>query len=329
MDTASGRRHLRMKVADEALRAARLERTDAQRQLELQLKQQYIEAVLARDTLDFALEVQASQGKMLELNQIRYKAGAISETDVAKVETAKLEADQDVDRATQNLRAAKIAVAFLLGARGPIPDFKIEQDLPRFSIPAALAGASVDALLKEAIDHRPDLKAFEVEQRRAETAIAAARRQRVPDVALSAQFAGEGTGNQALQPPTLTFGVTTTLPLFYQFQGEMQKAEADLRSQQLGRVKAEARVASEVESAWAAFTGTQRRVERMEARLLDRARRARDLVQIQYQKGAASLLEYLDAQRTYIAVYVEYLGDLADYWAAVYQLEAAVGMELR
>ena len=113
MDTASGRRHLRMKVADEALRAARLERGDAQRQLELQLKQQYIEAVLARDTLDFALEVQASQAKMLELNQIRYKAGAISETDVAKVETAKLEADQDVDRATQNLRAAKLAVAFL------------------------------------------------------------------------------------------------------------------------------------------------------------------------------------------------------------------------
>ena len=109
----------------------------------------------------------------------------------------------------------------------------------------------------------------------------------------------------------------------------MQRAEADLRTQELGRVKAEARVASEVESALAAFTGTQRRVERMESRLLDRARRARDLVQIQYQKGAASLLEYLDAQRTFIAVYVEYLGDLADYWTAVYQLEAAVGMELR
>ena len=67
----------------------------------------------------------------------------------------------------------------------------------------------------------------------------------------------------------------------------------------------------------------------MEGRLLERVKRARDLVSLQYQKGAASLLEYLDAQRTFIANNVEYLSDLASYWTAVYQLEAAVGMDLR
>jgi cobalt-zinc-cadmium efflux system outer membrane protein len=67
----------------------------------------------------------------------------------------------------------------------------------------------------------------------------------------------------------------------------------------------------------------------MEGRLLERSKRARDLVQLQYQKGAASLLEYLDAQRTYIANNVEYLQELANYWIAVYQLEAAVGMDMR
>ena len=50
---------------------------------------------------------------------------------------------------------------------------------------------------------------------------------------------------------------------------------------------------------------------------------------LQYQKGAASLLEYLDANRTFIATMVEYLQDLTNYWTAVYQLEAAIGMELR
>jgi cobalt-zinc-cadmium efflux system outer membrane protein len=48
-------------------------------------------------------------------------------------------------------------------------------------------------------------------------------------------------------------------------------------------------------------------------------------VEIQYQKGAASLLEYLDAQRTYIAVNLESLQDLAGYWTAVFKLEQALG----
>ena len=62
--------------------------------------------------------------------------------------------------------------------------------------------------------------------------------------------------------------------------------------------------------------------------LLQSARRARDLVEIQYRKGAASLLEYLDAQRTYISVNLESLQDLAGYWTAVFKLEQALGRPL-
>ena len=63
--------------------------------------------------------------------------------------------------------------------------------------------------------------------------------------------------------------------------------------------------------------------------LLESAKGAFDIVAAQYDKGAASLTDYLDALRTYIATKNEYFGDLASYWTAVYQLEAAVGKELR
>ena len=67
----------------------------------------------------------------------------------------------------------------------------------------------------------------------------------------------------------------------------------------------------------------------MEGSLLERAGRARDLVRFQYEKGAASLFEFLDAQRTFLATRTEYLQNLNDYWSAVFQLEQATGMELR
>jgi cobalt-zinc-cadmium efflux system outer membrane protein len=62
--------------------------------------------------------------------------------------------------------------------------------------------------------------------------------------------------------------------------------------------------------------------------LLQSARTARDITRLQFEKGAASLTDFLDAQRTYIATNVEYFGDLTTYWTAVFQLEQAVGMEL-
>jgi cobalt-zinc-cadmium efflux system outer membrane protein len=48
-------------------------------------------------------------------------------------------------------------------------------------------------------------------------------------------------------------------------------------------------------------------------------------VEIQYQKGAASLLDYLDAQRTHLTNEIDYLAALATFWTAVFQLEQAVG----
>ncbi|MDB4970948.1 MAG: Heavy metal efflux outer membrane protein CzcC family [Myxococcales bacterium] len=329
-DSLSGKRWLRLKVARAALAAARMNRSDAQRTLELEVKTAYIQAVLARDSLDFALQVQGGANQIFQLNQTRYNAGAISEAELAKIETAKLQADQAVDVSTQALRAAKLQLAFFLGVRGSVPDFHVDQDLPRFVIPPSLANATAATLLDEAVQHRPDLRAAEHQRARAEAAIALARRDRFPDISLNLQYQQQaGFNASAAQPPTVSLGLMGTLPLFYFQRGEILRAEAELRAQQLQRGKLEAQLSSDVESAFNAFASTRKLVERMESRLLDRSRRARDLVSLQYQKGAASLLEYLDAQRTYIANNVDYLQELASYWTAVYQLEAAVGMDLR
>jgi cobalt-zinc-cadmium efflux system outer membrane protein len=355
-DSLSGKRYLRLKVARAALQAAKMTRADAQRTLEFTLKQQYIQAVLARDALDFALEVQKSSTLTFEKVQLRYEKGAISEADEAKIETAKLEADQAVDAASQALRVAKVGLAYLLGVRAVVPDYRVEQDLPHFVISPRLQAASREGLLDEALGHRPDLRALQFQRDRAGAAVALARRLRFPDLALNFQFSQQGTtsfctdnagkamltpvnagcptpgvGNLVTpaSPPTFPVGLSGTLPLFYLQAGEIRKAEADYRTQDLSLAKQHAQVVADVETAFANFDTTRKLVQRMEARLLERSKRARDLVAVQYDKGAVSLLELLDAQRQYIATNVEYLQDLANYWTAVFQLEQAVGMDLR
>jgi cobalt-zinc-cadmium efflux system outer membrane protein len=332
-DSLSGKRGLRLRVARAALAAAREGRADVRRNLEFQVKQQYIQAVLARDQLDFALEVQTSVGRTFDLTHLRYVKGAISEADDAKVETAKLEADQAVTAARRSLDVAKLGLAFLLGVRGAVPSFEVDADLPRYAVPPPLAGATRDTLLDEAIQRRPDLRAQRLQLERAQSSVALARRLRFPDIALDINYQQAGSGgigtNAPLTPPTLTFGLTAPVPLLYQQQGEIRKAEADALAQDAQRAKLEAEVANDVGAAYSGYASSRELVQRMEGRLLDRAKRARDLAHVQYEKGAASLLELLDADRTYIATNVEYLNDLAGYWTAVFQLEQATGLDLR
>jgi outer membrane protein, heavy metal efflux system len=338
VDALSGKRHLRVHTAEAALAAAKMQRADADRTLGLEVEQQYFQAVLAAASLDFAREVATDANATFQLNQVRYKAGAISEVDLARIEAAKLEADQAVDGALQALRQSKVALAFLLGQRRAFADFTIESHQLHFTAPAGLETATPDALVQRAIDARPDLRAQDRQRERATSSAALARRQRFPDVGVDLQYQQEGSGDTppktgpgsqgSITPPTLTLGITSTLPLFYQQQGEIKRADADVRLQEVTLAKTRAQIVSDVESSFDAYRTSERLVRRMEDRLLDRAKRSRDLVELQYKKGAASLLEYLDARRTYIATNLEYLQDLTGWWNAYFQLQAATASEL-
>jgi cobalt-zinc-cadmium efflux system outer membrane protein len=328
VDTLSGKRGLRRSVAEAALAAARLGRADALRTLELQVKQTYFQAVAAGAALELARETAESAKHTFDLNQIRYKSGAISEVDLSRTETAKLQAEQTVDAATLSVRTAKVQLAFLLGQRHLFNDFAVDAGQLRSTTPASLQTASVASLVDRAMQTRPDLRAQESQRMRAAQSVALAHRQRFPDFGLGVQYSEQGTGSGAVSPPTLELSLTGTLPFFYQQQGEIKKAEADARTQDAQAAKLRAQVVADVENAYAGYQTAQHQVQRMEGRLLDRAQRARQLVELQYQKGAASLLEYLDAQRTYVAVKGEYIQDLTAYWNAIFQIESATATEV-
>lgn len=323
----TGKRGLRIEVAQAALEGARRSRADAERILTFQVRRQYLAAVLATGSLAVAREGGAAADRTFELDRTRYRAGAVSEAEEARAETAALEAAQAVQSATQALGVARIALAFLLGVRGTPSDFEVDAEFPPFAVPPRLASAARDALIRQALDRRPDLEALRRQRDRAEAALAQARRSVFPDVTLTLSAYGQGRGESAIQPPTFLLGVGMPLPILDQSQGAVAKAEADLEAQTAALAKGEAQVVSDVGTAEAGWRSARDQVERMEGRLLDRARRARDLVRLQYEKGTASLLELLDAQRTFLAVSLEALNDRAAYWTAVYQLDAAVGWE--
>ena len=327
-DSISGKRGLRTSAANLALEVARKGEADARRTLEGMLRQSYLQTVAARQALATQKEAQETLGHLADLIRARYEHGSISEVDVLKVETEKLTADQQVERSERDLDAAKSQLAFMLGARGRVPVFDVDPELPSYLVPPTLQGATVDSLLDVARKQRPDLAGAKISRDRAEASVRSSQRLRFPDVEMSAGVSGQGSYSSAINPPTFSFGLSLTPPIFNRFEGEIVKAKADLTVQKAQLVKTEAQVLNDVQTAFTQFKSARSRVERAERELLEHAKHTRDLVQLQYQKGAASLLEYLDAQRILISTKLDYQGDLSDYWLAVVLIGQAVGVEL-
>jgi cobalt-zinc-cadmium efflux system outer membrane protein len=338
-DWLSGKRGLRLEVARNALAAAKMSRRDAERTIAAQVKSAYAQVAQGALNYRFAKDVVESQQTTLEKFRARYRHGAIGDADLQRIEVQKLEADQALDSAEQALRQARIALAFLLGVRGTVPEFEVDTRELDYSVPSALRGATEISLLRTAVDHRPDLIALGYLMQQAEAQVRLNKRQQFPDITLSLNYAFGGFGgwstNGSIQAPIFTVGLSLPLPIFYSLAGEIRQAEAQFDTNALQRAKTAAQVVNDVSTAFAAFVAAKRLAERMEGPrrdgggLLKSARGAFELVAIQYDKGAASLTDYLDAFRTYVATRTEYYGDLTNYWTAVYQLEAAVAMELR
>jgi cobalt-zinc-cadmium efflux system outer membrane protein len=329
-DSITGKRILRVKVARNVLAAAKMSRADAERTIAFAVKSAYLQVAQGVLGYKFTRDVAETNARTLSLVQARFHSGAINEGDLARVQTQKLESDQALDQAAQALRQSRAALAFLIGVRGRVPNFDVDTNVLNFASPALLTGTTEEKLLRTAFDHRPDLVALGYQRAAAEAQLALVRRQRFPDITLGVNYSQTGVGQNALSPPMITVNLSAPLPAFYQMQGEVKQAQAQYTTNSLEQAKTTAQIASDIAGDFAAYEMSREMVQRMESGgLLQSARTARDVTRLQYEKGAASLTDFLDAQRTYIATNVEYFGDLTNYWTAVFQLEEAVGTELR
>jgi len=328
-NTLSGKRSLRQRIAGFALETARMARLDAQRNLEFAVKQAYFALLASQRSLAFARETQKFSTQLLEITQLRYPA-VINEGQLARVTTDKLSADGAVLSAEGAEAQAQAALGFLLGERDGTRTFQGDEASLNSHLPPRSVTPDAEELLRVAETTRPDLKAVLASTQRAEASVSLANRLRIPDMTLSVQWYAIGRAQNSVQPPQLSIGLTLNLPVFYQQQGDILKAEADRRTQLVSADKLRAQIAADIRNSVAVFGAARRQTELMESGgMLAQARRARDVLRLQYEAGSAQLTDYLDAERTFVGTNLQYMQGLSALRTALAQLEQAIGADLR
>jgi cobalt-zinc-cadmium efflux system outer membrane protein len=312
------KRELRLESAQKATGIVMSGQADLERSLLFTLRMAFVQTLQEKAVLDLAKENLAYYDHVLDVNRERYKAGAIAQVDLDRLELQRVTYEADLQIAEESLETAKILLLMLLNDRTPVAQFDVTG---RYDF--STQTASPEEVRQTALDTRPDLKAAVEAIDKAQTDHKLA----ISNGSTDPTFSTWWTHNRFAHE-TLGASVSIPLRIFDRNQGEKLRTQSDIdRNAKLAEAT-RAQVLSDVDSADATVTSTVTLLQPYKDRYLQQALRVRDTIAFSYEHGAASLLDFLSAQAEYRSVQVNYLNLVASYLNAANQLNLAVGREV-
>jgi cobalt-zinc-cadmium efflux system outer membrane protein len=312
-----GKRGLRIEGADAGIAAAHGQERDALRQLRAAVKDAYFRALRDDRALAFATENERRHRDVVALQARRFRSGDISEVDFRKIEVEGLRFLSDLEDARRSSAEDQNLLGRLVGADRPVT---------ALGEPVApVIPEDPDALIQQAQTHRPDLLALERSRAQAALALQVAKRERYPDVTVGATYLNDQWTRGGDMRNTIGLGLSVPLPLLNQNQGSIAQAEVALRQAdtQLNRTRLD--IVRDVRDALAAYRSARALREKYETGYLERSHVTLTGAEASYRAGAASLIDYLDAERTYTATQLNYLDTVLAMRVGTAAIELAVG----
>ena len=226
----------------------------------------------------------------------------------------------------------------LLASVDGAPDENMAQDNDQEQFPESLQAAPLELVWKfddrpvlqtfeelrnMALNERPDVRAARYMLQAAESALRLARAQRTRDVIVSYEYQRVGSDHAA--------GVVAQIPLFaYNNQrAGIAQAEADVRAAEALVKQAELQAMTDVGKAYQSHLTARRKLDLYNSHNLAQVEKLRQIATYSYREGASSLIELLDAQRSYNQALTSYNQARADYQSSLWQLEQTTGHSLR
>jgi cobalt-zinc-cadmium efflux system outer membrane protein len=308
------KRQHRLGAAQDQTAVTSAQVADNERTLTFNVASQFISAVLAQADLDLAEKDLASFQQTVDIGEARFQAGSMSEGDLLKIKLQLLQFQMDVSAARLARVQALASLRQLLGYESVPENYEIAGDLEYK--PVKLGEDDLKAM---ALRQRPDLRAAQLGVTAAQSQYALAQANGKHDLGVTFTYNHLGGVNTG----SLFFNIQ--MPIFDRNQGEIARTQyAITQSRELSSEQSSIAL-TDVANAYESLRTNDQVVQLYQSGYLKQAEDSRDISQYAYQRGAASLLDYLDAERSYRATELAYRQSLAIYMVALEQLRQAVG----
>ena len=308
------KRQHRLQAAKDITAATRSTVADNERQLVFNVTQQFVAVLLAQSTIDFTQQDLDSFQKTVDISETRYKAGDMSEGDLLKIKLQMLQFQNDVLAAKLAKVQALASLRQFLGYESAPDNYDVEGELDYQAVRGGL-----DDLKALALRTRPDLQAAQQNVTAAKSAELLAEANGKRDLGASFNYSHVAATN------TGAFFFNIQLPIFDRNQGEIARTRFVITQNQELASETAQQVLTDVVDAYSSLRTSEQIVQLYQGGYVDQAKKSRDISEYAYKRGAASLLDYLDSERTYRANQLAYRQALATYMTALEQMRQAVG----
>ena len=308
------KRQHRLDAAKTATSVTESQVSDAQRTVLASAAQLFIAVLLAKANLEFAGNLLESYKKTVALSNDRFSAGAMSQNDLLKIKLQQLQFESDVNAARLAKLQALASLRQFLGFDSVPEDYDVLGTLAYEPVPLKL-----EDLQARALKNRPDLQAAQRSVVASESQLGLAKANGKVDLNVTFDYTRLNQSNLG------AFYFNIPLAVFNKNQGEIARTQYALTQSQFQQKAAEQQVLTDVTNAYEGLRSSEQAVQLYAQGYLDQATQSLDITKFSYEHGAASLLDFLDAERSYRSTELSYRQSLATYMTALEQLRQAVG----
>lgn len=263
--------------------------------------------------------------QLAEADAVRYKLGAITETDArqSKLEASNLQ--NSVYQHEADWKSSLVQLSAYLGKKNPdtllIPDGNFE-NLAR--------DLNYQRLISNAQQIRADAVAALNSKTVAERSLDLVKANRKTDLGINAglQFNGVSKNEVAPTPYHRTFNAGLSVPLKFSnhYKGDLKAAQFTIKQAGVQYEQVLQQIQVEVSQAYFNYNAAQKQVQQYKNGLLTEGKKILTAKIYSYKRGETSLLEVLNAQRTYNEVQQGFCESQSNYAAALIELERAAGI---
>jgi outer membrane protein, heavy metal efflux system len=308
------KRQHRLRAAKDITAQTRSLVADSERGLAFSVASGFINVELAESTLALAQQDLQSFQNTIEIAQARYNAGDIGESDLLKIKLQMLQFQTDVSAAKLARVQGLSDLRQLLGYESIAADYDVAGSFDYQPVKG-----NVDDFQAMALQNRPDLRA-------AQQGVTAANSQHALQQAIGKRdITGEVNYTHIGYLNDISLFGQMQMPIFDRNQGEIARAAYVVTQAQEQERFANGQVMTDVRDAFENLRTNDQVVGLYRSGYLDEAQQSRDISEYAYRHGAASLLDFLDAERTFRATQLAYRQALASYLLATEQVRQAVG----
>ena len=316
------KRELRLESAREGTQISASQHADLERTLLFDLRSVFVQTLEAKAVLDLARADLDYYDKIIDISRARFKVGDIAQVDLDRIELLRVQYEAEIETAIVNLRTAKYELLQLLNERTPVDKFDVTGP---FDWSGALK--PLEDYHQVALDNRPDLRAAIETIQQADTNHKLAVSNGSTDPTYSAWATYNPSFNNPNDKETLGLSVNIPLRIFDRNQGEKKRTLLDIDRSRSAKDAAQAQVFDDVDSTYEQMRSNIALLKPYKEKYCDQATRVRDTVTFSYEHGAASLMDFLNAQSDYRVVQLAYVQLIGSYLTFAGQMNLALGRE--